>query len=71
MGNLHGHLPVWVTQHGQIGAGIVLDPESTAKALWAFSRDVQSNPEAWEGRTVVFVYTGASGLGHSWGHPLW
>lgn len=53
------------------GTGIVLDPESTAKALWAFSLDVQSNPEAWEGRTVVFLYTGMLSLRpcpglHSW-----
>ena len=43
-----------------LSAGIVLDPVYSGKALFNFAQDVGEDPAAWEGRTVLFLHTGAA-----------
>lgn len=43
-------------EHG--AAGVVLDPVYSAKAVHGLIRLIQSQPEQWEGRKVLFIHTG-------------
>jgi D-cysteine desulfhydrase len=41
-----------------LATGIILDPVYTGKALHAFLSEAAGDPEAWEGRKVLFCHTG-------------
>lgn len=45
-----------VTECG--AAGIVLDPVYSAKAVHGLTCLIQSQPEQWDGRRVLFIHTG-------------
>lgn len=38
--------------------GVILDPVYSGKALFAFMRDLESDPGRWENRKVLFLHTG-------------
>ncbi|KAG2450414.1 hypothetical protein HYH02_004916 [Chlamydomonas schloesseri] len=38
--------------------GVVLDPVYSGKAVHALLQEVRADPDAWRGRTVLFVHTG-------------
>lgn len=38
--------------------GVLLDPVYSGKAVHGLLAEIRSNPDAWRGRTVLFVHTG-------------